>query len=151
MGWSPWCHIPSFVEIGPPVPVKKIIWAWRPSWSCDQDHLYKRSFALSKEAPHEIWLWLVKRFQRRRRLKIRTDDGPWVYYKLTLWAWRLGWAKNRKIIASKLELEWIILHVLLFFSSHLNIFEIKWRLILLSLFYFLSSLEPIFNKKKICN
>ena len=23
-----------------------------------------------------------------------TDDGPWVYYKLNLWAWRLRWAKK---------------------------------------------------------
>ena len=28
------------------------IWAWRPSSSCDLDHLYK----LFKEAPHKIWL-----------------------------------------------------------------------------------------------
>ena len=27
------------------------IWAWRPSWSCDLDHLYKLSFPLPKEAP----------------------------------------------------------------------------------------------------
>ena len=32
-------------------------WAWRPSWSCDLDHLYTFSFPLSKEATHEIWLW----------------------------------------------------------------------------------------------
>ena len=30
--------------------------AWRPSWSCDLDHLYKLSFPLPKEAPHKIWL-----------------------------------------------------------------------------------------------
>ena len=30
------------------------IWAWRPSWSCDLDHLYKLSFPLPNEAPHEI-------------------------------------------------------------------------------------------------
>ena len=29
---------------------------WRPSWSCDRDHLYKLSFPLPKEAPHKIWL-----------------------------------------------------------------------------------------------
>ena len=33
-----------------------IILAWRPSWSCDLDHLYKLSFPLPKEAPHKIWL-----------------------------------------------------------------------------------------------
>ena len=81
MSRSPQCQIPSFVEIGPPVPEKKIFkgfehfWAWRPSWSCDLDHLYKLSFPLPKEAPHKIWLWLAKRFQRRRRLKMWTDDG----------------------------------------------------------------------------
>ena len=32
------------------------IWAWRPSWSCDLDHLYKLSFPLPKEAPHKILL-----------------------------------------------------------------------------------------------
>ena len=26
------------------------------SWSCDLDHLYKLSFPLHMEAPHEIWL-----------------------------------------------------------------------------------------------
>ena len=31
------------------------IWTWRPSWSCDLDHLYKISFSLPKNAPHEIW------------------------------------------------------------------------------------------------
>ena len=25
MGWSPQCYIPSFVDIGPPVPEKKIV------------------------------------------------------------------------------------------------------------------------------
>ena len=29
---------------------------WRPSWSCDLDHLYKLSLPLPKEAPHKIWL-----------------------------------------------------------------------------------------------
>ena len=65
------------------------IWAWRPSWSCDPDAANKLSFPLPKEAPHKIWLWLAKWFQRRRSLKLlttdgrRTDAGPWVSYKLT--------------------------------------------------------------------
>ena len=47
MGRSPRCYIQSFVEIGPPVPEKKIlkgfyhIWTWRPSWSCGQHHVKK--------------------------------------------------------------------------------------------------------------
>ena len=50
MGWSPRCYIPSFVKIGQPVPEKKIfkgfyhIWAWRPSWSCDQHHVIRFLF-----------------------------------------------------------------------------------------------------------
>ena len=38
--------MPSFVEICPLVPEKKIfegiyhIWTWQPSWSCDLDYLY---------------------------------------------------------------------------------------------------------------
>ena len=32
------------------------------------------SFPLPKEAPHKIWLWLAKRFQRRRCLNIVDDD-----------------------------------------------------------------------------
>ena len=41
------------------------------------------------EAPYEIWLWLAKRFLRRRCLKSvddgrrRTDNGACLYYKLT--------------------------------------------------------------------
>ena len=94
------------------------IWAWRPSWSCDPDAVNKRdsdavnklSFPLPKEAPHKIWLWSAKRFQRRRCLKLlttdddgrrrRTDAGPWVYYKLAM-SLRLRWAKKkilRKVI-----------------------------------------------------
>ena len=63
MGWIPRCYIPSFVEIGEAVPEKKIfevflpvIWAWRPSLSCDLDAANKFSFPLPKEAPHKIWL-----------------------------------------------------------------------------------------------
>ena len=31
------------------------IWAWRPFWSCDLDHLHKLSFPLPKEAPYKMW------------------------------------------------------------------------------------------------
>ena len=61
------------------------------------DAANKLSFPLPKEAPHKIWLWLVKRFQRRRSLKLlttdgrRTDDGPWLSYKLAM-SLRLRWA-----------------------------------------------------------
>ena len=76
------------------------IWAWRPSWSCDLDHLYKLSFPFLKEAPHTIWLWLAKRFQRRRCLNIVDDDndngrqsmGILLAHLVSL---RLRWAKNK--------------------------------------------------------
>ena len=73
--------MPSLKIIGLLVLEKKIfkgfyhIWAWRPSWSCDLDLLYKLSFPLPKEAPHKIWLSLAKRFQRRRCLNIVDDDN----------------------------------------------------------------------------
>ena len=52
------------------------------------------SFPHPTEAPYEIWLWLAQRFWRRRPLKMvdghrtadtrwRTDDGAYLYYKLT--------------------------------------------------------------------
>ena len=62
MGQSPRSYTLSFVEISRPVPEKKIscsfyhIWAWRPSWSCDLDHLYKLSFPLPKDAPRSLAL-----------------------------------------------------------------------------------------------
>ena len=51
------------------------IWAWQPSWSCDLDFLYTHWFPLPINASYKIWLWLAKRFQRRRSLKLWTDDG----------------------------------------------------------------------------
>ena len=35
---------------------KGYIWAWGPSWSCDQDAANKLSSTLPKEAPNKIWL-----------------------------------------------------------------------------------------------
>ena len=30
------------------------MWAWRPSWSCDLNHLYKLVLPLPKETQHKI-------------------------------------------------------------------------------------------------
>ena len=83
-----------------------IFLAWRPSWSCDLDHLYKLSFPLPKDAPHKnLALWLAQAVSEEKDVfksgERTTDAGPWVYFKLTLWAWRLRWAikkhtKNNK-------------------------------------------------------
>ena len=57
MGRSPQYYIPSFVEIGLPVPEKifegflPYIWAGRPSWSCDQHHV-KKNYILVPESFH---------------------------------------------------------------------------------------------------
>ena len=73
--------MPSFVEISPPVLEKKIfegfyhIWAWRPFSSCELDFVYTHWFPLPIDASYKIWCWLAKRFQRRRFLKLWTDDG----------------------------------------------------------------------------
>ena len=73
---SPQCCRPNFKIIGLLVLEKKIfkgfyhIWAWRPYWSCDLDNLYKLLFPLPRDAPCEVWLWMAKRFQRRRCLNI---------------------------------------------------------------------------------
>ena len=50
------------------------MWAWRPSWSCDQHRLNKLSFSHPMETPYEIWLQSVQWFLRRRCLK-RVDEG----------------------------------------------------------------------------
>ena len=55
MGCSPRYYLPSFVEIGQPVPEKIFkgfyhIWAWRPSWSCDQHHSIRFFIALYLKA-----------------------------------------------------------------------------------------------------
>ena len=60
MGWSPGCCIPSFVEIGLPVPKKKIfegVLPYRgevrgPSWSCDQHHVIRDFHFLVPESFH---------------------------------------------------------------------------------------------------
>ena len=52
--------IPSFVEISPLVPEKKFlkgfytIWAWQPSWSCDQHHNNIFSFQCTLKFKYKI-------------------------------------------------------------------------------------------------
>ena len=75
------------------------IWVWRPSWSCDLDHLYKLLFPLPKEAPHKIKLWLAKWFQRRHLNLWLDDDGPWVLHILY-------WGSNFNFCMQKLLLIW---------------------------------------------
>ena len=106
------CCIPSFKVIGSLVPKKKIfygfyyIWAWRPSWSCDTDHLNKLSFPHLMKTPYEIWLQSAQWFLRRRCLKSfdnrrQTHDGrrrptyPISPISSPM-SFRLIWAKKKK-------------------------------------------------------
>ena len=69
------------------------IWAWRPSWSCNLDHLYKLSFPLPKDALQKNLALIGQAVSEEKTFEIvdgRTtddDDGrrpdPWVSYKLT--------------------------------------------------------------------
>ena len=76
------------------------IWAWRLSRSCDLD----LSFSQPMETPYEIWLWLAKRFLRRKCLKIvvdmRTTTDKWrqrpTYPISSPVSIRLSWVKNVK-------------------------------------------------------
>ena len=65
--------------------------AWRPSWSCDLDHLNKLSFPHPMEAPDEIWLIGQAVFEES------VDDGRWwrtLTYTISLpVSLRLRWAK----------------------------------------------------------
>ena len=60
---------------------------WQPSWSCDLDHLYKLSFPLPKDAPHEVWLSLAVSEEMIFKIvdagRMTPDARAWVYYKLT--------------------------------------------------------------------
>ena len=96
-----WC-IPSFTVIHLLVPEKDFlsfyhIWAWWPSWSCDQDHLSKLLFPHPIEAPYEIWLWLTQWYLRRRCLNSVDDDDrrrhtteAYLSYLLNKWAFGSG-------------------------------------------------------------
>ena len=79
MGPSPRYYIPSFLEIGPAVPEKKIyIWAWGPSWLCDLDAVNKLLFPHPMEAPHEIWLQIglaVSEKKTFENVDRHTDNG----------------------------------------------------------------------------
>ena len=41
------------------------IWAWQPSWSCDQHHVNKFSFPCTCKLTYKIWLWLAHWFLRK--------------------------------------------------------------------------------------
>ena len=48
----------------------KMAWTWRPSCSIARSHLNKLAKPFWQKAPCEVWKKLLKRFKRRRHLKI---------------------------------------------------------------------------------
>ena len=76
------------------------IWACRPSWSCDQDHLNKLSFPHPMETPYEIWLQLAQWFLRRC-LKVWMIDRQMTEASSQM-SLRLRWANNHTMTNKKL-------------------------------------------------
>ena len=67
------------------------IWVWRPSWSCDQDHLHKLLLPHPKESPYEIWVQLAPWFLRKHiflhfnLLMVLQYEWPWLKVKGQPW------------------------------------------------------------------
>ena len=55
--------------------LKKNIWAWQPSWSCDQDHFEQTLVPHPKESPYVIRVQFAQWFQRRRNVDGQRTDG----------------------------------------------------------------------------
>ena len=52
------------------------IWAWRPSWSCDQHHI-NFSFPFTQKLTYTIWLKMAKWFLRKASFNFHVNDfGP---------------------------------------------------------------------------
>ena len=48
--------------------------AWRPSWSCDLDDLYKLSFPLPKEVPQKNLALIGQAVSKEKMFEIVDDD-----------------------------------------------------------------------------
>ena len=67
------CCIPSFIDLLAPKEIFEgfyHIWAWKPSWSCDLEHLNTFSSQHHMEAAYELRLQTAKCFLRKRSLKM---------------------------------------------------------------------------------
>ena len=78
---------------------------WKPEFWSNLPQNLMQPFPHSSDATHKIWSRLAIWLQRYTGLKVwtttttddgrrRTDDGPLLYYKLTMWAFGSGELKN---------------------------------------------------------
>ena len=92
--------------------------SWKPEFGSNLPQNLMQPFPHPSDATHKIWSRLAYWLQRYSSLKVwttddddgrrrrRTDDGPLVYYKLTLWAFGSGeLARARKLQQLKLEIQ----------------------------------------------
>ena len=90
---STWCCIPSFKVISLSVPAKKIfkgfyhILEWRPSRSCDLDHLNKPLFPLSKGGA--TWNLASMGLVVSKEKKFESIVSEWPCTKVNEWPWLL--------------------------------------------------------------
>ena len=75
MGWSPQCYIPSFVEIGPPVPEKKIFEGFLP---------YRGTAAILVMRPascHQIFISLYLKAFIKKLVQIATVVSEKIWFE----------------------------------------------------------------------
>ena len=72
-----WCQQKRIITSPICCKFQRNLFAWRPSWSCDQDRLNKISFPHPMETPYEIWLQSAEWFLRCLKSvdDIRQTDG----------------------------------------------------------------------------
>ena len=89
---------------------------WKPEFWSKLPQNLMQPFPHPSDAIHKIWLRLANWLQRylslevlmtmdgwRRRRRRRTDDGPLVYYKLTLWAFGSGELKIQPVVSEEMR------------------------------------------------
>ena len=99
---------------------------WKPEFWSNLPQSRKQPFPHPSDATHKIWSRLANWLQRYSSLKVwtttdddgrrRTDDGPLVYYKLTLWAFGSGELKKLRYLLSN-----TLFDVCVAYSSHARI------------------------------
>ena len=108
MGWSPQCYIPSFVEIGPPVPEKKIFEGFLPYMSV------AAILVMKPASCHQIFISLYLKAFIQNLVQIGTVLSEKIHFEF-LYVHDLG-PRSR----NDLDLQY----------SHIFIYSIRWLLLL---------------------